>query len=421
MFFLLLLFIPIQHVYADNSDTELLQTDRIRTVTMYKGVKYSLKTLLGDDYQPEKTYKLMSSDRTIVRYNKGVINARKTGTATFTVKSGTDIRKYKVKVVKPWIKVSMLDVQQGDSFLIQTANINILIDTGEYKVYSRLKSQLNELGVDKIDIVIASHFDTDHFGSVQSVLREYGAKLFIHPKRFSSSRDYNNLTAYLENNDITEFIPNISDIGNELSQLSVDGMIWTLLSSDAGTDTNDSSLVLHLSFDGSTWLFTGDASATVLNSVMAQYPDKIDVDILKVAHHGSDSSNPILFLKKSSPLYSLISVGSDNAYGHPVEEVISRLKAFTSEKIYRTDNDGLVIIKYTKKTFSISTSPAVKTFDTRNVSPTNIEQTVIGNIKSHVYHTELCTQLPAEKNRVIFSTSAEAEAVGYRAHTTCCR
>ena len=138
-----------------------------------------------------KSAKVTSSKKKVIAVKGTTLTAKKAGTSVITIKQNGKSQKYTVTVKKPSIKVSMLDVGQGDAFLIQTENATVLVDTGEYKYYDQLKSQLKQLGVGKIDALIVSHFDTDHFGSAQSVLRDYAKDgIFVHPTRPSSSQTY---------------------------------------------------------------------------------------------------------------------------------------------------------------------------------------------------------------------------------------
>jgi competence protein ComEC len=192
-------------------------------------------------------------------------------------------------------------------------------------------------------------------------------------------------------------------------------MEFTLLSADAGEDTNDSSLVFRLDYAGSSWLFTGDASASVLDSIVEKNRKAVDVDVLKVSHHGSAYSNPIAFIKYASPEISLIGVGKDNEHGHPATTTMSRLIKF-SKSIYRTDNDGGITVTY-DGTYKVTTLAGKNAGNGQAVS----EGQVIGNVKSLVCHLPGCSSLPAEKNRVYFDSIADAEEAGYKPCGYCCK
>ena len=211
-----------------------------------------------------------------------------------------------------------------------------------------------------------------------------------------------------------ELILTGKDEGRIIKEISLDGMVFTLLAADEGEDTNDSSLVLRMTYGKSSWLFTGDAPSAVLNKVMDEYPSLIKADVLKVSHHGSDYSNPVLFIKNVGAKMALISVGKDNDYGHPTQNVLKRLQTYISE-IYRTDTDEMVTVTYNGKYSVEKTGKNTGSADV--VAPT--EYTVIGNKNSKAYHSPDCTSLPIEKNRVYFDSAADAEEAGYHACGMC--
>ena len=219
---------------------------------------------------------------------------------------------------------------------------------------------------------------------------------------------------YVGKNNVKELVLTKDSLGS-ITEMNRDGMEFTLLSADAGEDTNDSSLVFRLDYAGSSWLFTGDASASVLDSVVEKNRKAVDVDVLKVSHHGSAYSNPIAFIKYASPEISLIGVGKDNEHGHPATTTMSRLIKF-SGSIYRTDNDGGITVTY-DGTYKVTTLAGKNAGNGQAVS----EGQVIGNAKSLVCHLPDCNSLPAEKNRVYFDSIADAEEAGYKPCGYCCK
>lgn len=404
-----------------------------KTVQAYAGTKADLESLLGVSDGTYDGYSVKSSKKKVVSYSKGKVTVKKPGTAVLTLKKGKKTEKYRINAEEPWIRVHMLDVGQGDSFLIQTVNSNILIDTGEYKEYSNLKKQLKQFGADRLDAFIVTHFDTDHYGSAQSIIRDYLKEdgIFVHPLRSADgNRTYENLQKYLLRNPVREKVLSVPNEGSVIDAIGFDGMEFMLLSADEGDDMNDSSIILKLSFFGSSWLFTGDASASVLNRAMDRYPEQIRTDVLKVSHHGSDYSNPLLFIYRTGADIALISVGAGNDYGHPAVTTLSRLEKYTGS-IYRTDTDGTVSLEWKDGTYSVSTEKLIKrqvkasTEDgktdqgTKGLQPEQAQGQVIGNVKSHVYHLPTCGSLPIEKNRKYFDDIADAEAEGYHACGNC--
>lgn len=214
-------------------------------------------------------------------------------------------------------KVVMIDVGQGDCFLIQQPfnQGNILIDTGGLKnkdvASLTLVPYLRSQGIYQLDYVFISHNDFDHCGAYKSLAKQIKVK--------------HKITTYQEKMKIGDVeIEMLQGVGND--------------------DENDHSLVIKATINQLVYLFTGDASSTLEQSIIQNYPN-LKVDILKVSHHGSNSATSALFLDTIKPKVALISCGKNNFYGHPNKEVLARLKAY-DVKVYRSDKTGMVKIVY---------------------------------------------------------------------------
>jgi len=140
---------------------------------------------------------------------------------------------------------------------------------------------------------------------------------------------------------------------------------------------------------------------------------------LKVGHHGSNTSTSYRFLRFVAPEYGVISVGTDNDYGHPTETILSRLRD-ADVTVYRTDlqgdiictSDGKNVTFTTKKGSGVITNPT-ESDRTESDSAAVTEYAYIGNLNSKLYHKPTCSSLPGEENRIFFTTKAEAEAASY--------
>ena len=242
-------------------------------------------------------------------------------------------------------------------------------------------------------------------GAAQLVVQDYGVKTVFMPVTPGNSTEYNKLMNAIERehvNTVHVYTGNIYNLGM--------GCKIDILGADMGEGTNDSSIIMKLKYYKNTFLFTGDASAPVLNKLMENGAD-IKADVLKVAHHGSDYTNPLLFLKNVGAKYALISAGRNNAYGHPNDNVVRRLNTL-KYKVLRTDLKGTVTIKGNGKTLKWSSKQII---DWDAEDRLKVEHgSIIGNINSKVYHIESCMSLPLEKNRVYFDSAEDAESAGYR-------
>lgn len=214
-------------------------------------------------------------------------------------------------------QVVMIDVGQGDCFLIQQPfnQGNILIDTGglknkdiaTYTLVPYLKSQ----GIFSLDYVFISHDDFDHNGAFNSLSQQIEIKQTIN--------------TYQE-------------------KMTIGDVTIEMLKTPKVSDGNDNSLVILATVNHLKYLFTGDISSNVEEQLMNDYPN-LHVDVLKVSHHGSSSSTSSAFLNKIKAKVALISVGKNNLYHHPSLEVISRLNDY-GIKVYRSDEMGMVKIVY---------------------------------------------------------------------------
>lgn len=242
-----------------------------------------------------------------------------------------------------------LNVGQGDSALIITPYHReiILIDTGGKIPYSQESWQLKDnnislaqniitflksIGITKINTMILTHGDYDHIGEAKEIIENFS----VHKVIFNKGQ-YNELEqeliVLLKNQQIS-YTQSISNISGKNFKLQ-------FLNRKIYDNENDNSIIVHLQLGQITTLFMGDASKKVEKDLLKIFELKIPT-ILKVGHHGSSTSTSQKFINQIKPQYSIISVGANNRYGHPQNEVLSVLKNST---IYRTDINGNIIFK----------------------------------------------------------------------------
>lgn len=259
---------------------------------------------------------------------------------------------YNINYINKNLEVTFIDVGQGDSTIINLPHNrgSILIDTGGIQSYSKedweeknndyslgenICLYLKSEGIKKLDYLILTHGDYDHLGEtlkiitcikIDNVIFNYydinnNEKIII-DKLKSNKIKY---LFYKEGNEINisnykfVFINPIKNYGNE----------------------NDNSLVIYFKYNDYDFLFTGDISKSVESEIIKKY--SFDIDVLKVPHHGSNTSSEYNFLKNIKPKYSILSVGLNNKFGHPSKDTIYNLKNLNS-KIYNTSIDGSIKI-----------------------------------------------------------------------------
>ncbi len=243
-----------------------------------------------------------------------------------------------------------LDVGQGDSSLVVLPEgAKVLIDGGPDKSVLFPLSEALPKTDRYIDLVVLSHAQLDHFSGLYDVLERYKIGAFITTGREGESEAWKEFLKLLEKKKTPVILLGKGDlIKNGDSRLSVLSPNRDLLNHE---EINESSLVLLLESENSKSLFTGDIGFETENFLIDTYD--MDIDVLKVPHHGSRFSSGINFLREATPAVSVIGVGN-NRFGHPTEAALSRLAAIGSS-IYRTDKDGTVHLEINNGIIGVST------------------------------------------------------------------
>lgn len=237
-----------------------------------------------------------------------------------------------------FLAIHMIDVGQGDCILITTpSNNNILIDSGDENIYKIVKSYLKLHKIKKLDMIIATHLDKDHIGSLDDVIENFDVKKVYTPNQKDDSPHYYNLIKSCEDNNI-----NINHLkkGDKI-KLNDNINISVLGPSYIQAENNLNSIVLNLSYMNMDFLFTGDSEEPNEIDMLDSF-DLEDVDFLKVAHHGSSTSSTDNFIKEVSPDIGVISCGYKNQYGHPHKSTLDTLKKY-GVNTFRTDLNGNLV------------------------------------------------------------------------------
>ncbi len=258
------------------------------------------------------------------------------------------------------LSVMMIDVGQGDSFLIKFPNSKTaLIDAGEANPFIDNGDRiiiplLDYLGIDKIDYGFISHLDLDHYGGFVSLLHKNKIGDIFRPKPDSSDKSVR-LENYLNKLNVKRYDYHLDSlkIGNTLVIIFNDSNnpYFENLSS------NDKSGFMKVVYGNTSFLFVGDAEIPAEYYYLNKFRKELDSDVLKVGHHGSITGSTEQFLNAVSPKIALVSAGIKNKFKHPSEIVLQRLKKLNS-KIYRTDLIGAVLLQ--------SDGDTIKYIDWRN-------------------------------------------------------
>ncbi|WP_440949707.1 lamin tail domain-containing protein [Methanosphaerula subterraneus] len=247
------------------------------------------------------------------------------------------------------LRVSVLDVGQGDSILIQSpAGKTMLVDAGDTDAGSRVVADLKARGVTSLDAAVASHAHADHIGGYQAVLSQFPVGTFYDSGYPSTSSIYENLLTTIDQKNIRFITPTAGQT------IDLDPAIRIDVLSPDGKNTgeiHDNMLVLRLSYGSTSFLLAGDMPDTLEKQIASSFKP---TTVLKVGHHGSRTSSSAAFLTAIKPEVAIISVGAGNSYGHPTAEALGRLQA-VGAKIYRTDQAGTVTVTTDGNTYTVAT------------------------------------------------------------------
>lgn len=231
------------------------------------------------------------------------------------------------------LKVHFLDVGQGDSIFIELpTNETILIDASIKDASNKIINYLREENVSKIDYVFATHPHSDHIGGMSAVIKAFDIGQIYMPKAVTTTKTYENLLLTIKDKNLKI---KTAKAGNTIIDTDDLKLVVLAPNQDSYESLNNYSIVLKLTYKEKSFLFTGDAETLSEKEITGD----VEADVLKVGHHGSRTSTSQAFLNKVNPSYAVISVGLNNDYKHPHQEVIDRLEK-KNIKIYRTDQNG---------------------------------------------------------------------------------
>ena len=245
--------------------------------------------------------------------------------------------------------VKFIDVGQGDSILIHSNGYSALIDTGPVESSIQLSRSLKESHVETVDVLMLSHLHLDHSGGLEQIFEDFNVENIILPELSSFSEGI--YSAELAINEVTRSKGQIYKATTGMNFKLGDFNITVVDLYPNFTNENNQSVIIKAEIDGRIFLFTGDAEKETENKLVAKNKN-IDCDVLKVAHHGSNTSTTKDFLEKCSPDFGVISVGKDNIYNHPHRSTLEQLKK-ADVKIYRTDKQGDITFYIEKGKFRI--------------------------------------------------------------------
>lgn len=293
--------------------------------------------------------------------------------------------------------VTYINVGQGDSILIQVGDCDILIDAGTASYGTTVSNYLKSEGVDDIELMINTHPDADHCGGLTQVLTDYVVEqVWISKDTSKTTAAYKNFISAVSKEGLTAKQPNVGAV------FTYEYLTLTVLYSDVGSDSNNSSIVIMMEYGSYRFLFTGDVGEEVETQLVNSGKD-LSCDVLKVGHHGSKYSSTAAFLSATGADYGVICVGS-NSYGHPTSETLNRLSS-AGISVYRTDLNGNVVFSSNGATLTLpggttvsgggSGSGSSSGGSSSGGSTPDSTEYFIGNTETKVFHLPTCSNLPA--------------------------
>ncbi len=245
------------------------------------------------------------------------------------------------------LRITFLDVGQGDGALIQVPGGSVLVDEGPPE--ANVAGQLAGLGVRTLSMVVLTHPQRDHVGGAKDVLRKLRVGVVLDPAIPSQSPDENGALAEARKHHVRIQVARAGE-SFRIGALSL-RVVWPDGPGPPGDDPNNHAVVLLASYGKTDALFTADAESDVTGHLHLP-----PVEILKIAHHGSDDPGLAEELKSIQPRVAVISVAAHNDYGHPNPATLATLETSPGLAVYRTDRDGAVVVESDGRGISVHTS-----------------------------------------------------------------
>lgn len=234
------------------------------------------------------------------------------------------------------IKIHYIDVGQGDAIFIELPNKKtMLIDAGESSKGKIVSNYITKLKYYKIDYIVGTHPHTDHIGGLAYIINNFDVENIYMPKAISTSKTYENLL-----NTISQKGLKITTAKADVNIINENNLEINIIAPNREySDLNNSSAVIKITYGNRKFLFMGDAETKSENDIISD----VSADVIKIGHHGSDTSSGQTFINKVKPKYVIIMVGNNNQYDHPYQITIDKW-INAGAKVYRTDINGNIVV-----------------------------------------------------------------------------
>jgi competence protein ComEC len=236
------------------------------------------------------------------------------------------------------IQIHFFDVGQADSILLISNNETMLIDAGTNEKGQTVVENIKNLGITKIDYLIGTHPHEDHIGGLDDVINNFEIGTIYMPKVQTNTKTFEDVLDAISNKGLKITTPEKGDKFN-VGNVECEIMLCDSELSEKENNLNLSSIVIRAVYNKQSYLFMGDAETK--NEQTRDWPQ---TNVLKVGHHGSNTSSSQSFLNQVMPQIAIIQVGKDNSYGHPKQAILNRIQKLGTT-IYRTDEKGNILLE----------------------------------------------------------------------------
>lgn len=244
-----------------------------------------------------------------------------------------NIKNSEIDPAKENLRIYFIDVGQADSILVIDNDKTMLIDAGTNDQAKNVVEFLKKKEINKIDYLIGTHPHEDHIGGLDDVIDNFEIGTIYMPKVQTNTKTFESVLDSISNKGLKVTTPNVND---KFILNKAECEIMSTINDKE--NLNLSSIVIRMVYGKQSYLFMGDAEKE--NEEARTWPQ---TNVLKVGHHGSDTSTTKQFLGQVKPKIAIISVGKDNSYGHPKQITLDKLKNVGAE-VYRTDTSGTILI-----------------------------------------------------------------------------
>lgn len=249
------------------------------------------------------------------------------------------------------LRLYFIDVGQADSILILLPNAQtMLIDAGNNKDGDMVVDFLKSKSVSKIDYLVGTHPHEDHIGGLDTVINTFDIGKIYMPKVSNDTKTFKDVLSAIDKKGLR-----VDTAKAGVNILTAESLSIDILApnKDKYEELNNYSAVLKLTYRENSFLLMGDAEKLSEKEIMAVSGMDVSADLIKVGHHGSNTSSGEEFLKRVNPQNAIIMVGEGNTYHHPAIAALNMLSSLNIH-VYRTDNDGTILAESDGKTINIS-------------------------------------------------------------------